>query len=292
MENIPIYIINLPWRTDRKEHMISLLDGIGFKNYNFPHLLLAKDVNIEDMLRKNRITKEVHDKVKEFEKSGNKSLGDANKLLNKPYVANAYDHTKNIKKIAKSKFDYGMIMEDDLMTGMDKKDIIPHISKQIEILNKLDPEWDMFYLEACYERCGNTIPISQCIHKSYAPQCSASIIFSKKGAIRVIELCRPLFDGIDLMYPQLISEGKLRAYMMSPIIFEQDEFWGSDAGRDDSLTLKKVHRSRNKLCCDDFGSIVNIANMSIVPISVVMVAIAIVLVIIGYYLFNSSRMVL
>ena len=35
MNKVPVYIINMPHRTDRKNHMIKLMNDLEFENYTF-----------------------------------------------------------------------------------------------------------------------------------------------------------------------------------------------------------------------------------------------------------------
>ena len=45
------------------------------------------------------------------------------------------------------------------------------------------------------------------------PFCSAAIIHTRRGAINQLESMATIFDGLDLMYAQLVGEGKLEAYI-------------------------------------------------------------------------------
>eukprot|EP00960_Hanusia_phi_P058388 763870-Hanusia_phi.AAC.5 len=58
-------------------------------------------------------------------------------------------------------------------------------------------------------------------------------------------------QGIDIMLPHLISSGLLEAYVMTPPLFLQDRFYGSDANRSfaaDADALKLAGRSGHKVC--------------------------------------------
>jgi len=60
---------------------------------------------------------------------------------------------------------------------------------------------DVLYLEMCGENCadlryarGNTV-----IARARKPFCSAAMLFTPRGAQRVLDLTLPIFDGLDLM---------------------------------------------------------------------------------------------
>lgn len=67
---------------------------------------------------------------------------------------------------------------------------------------------DMVYLEWCHESCSD-IWYNQNYHslgRAAEPSCSGAILFTVQGARKVAELCLPIFDAVDRMYPVLIRK--------------------------------------------------------------------------------------
>ena len=60
------------------------------------------------------------------------------------------------------------------------------------------------------------------------PACSAAIFFTAKGARNVADLCLPVFDVVDRMYPQLIKTGWLEAFLVTPALLYQDKHYASN----------------------------------------------------------------
>lgn len=120
----------------------------------------------------------------------------------------------------------------------------------------------MLYLEACHEKCKERI-ISSDYQPHWArtsgPSCSAAIIFTAKGARRVLQLISPIFWGIDNMYRAAIRAGLVEAYVIIPTAFMQDGFWGSgiqslreDGRKHGDRSLPGIlHRPFSILCSDD-----------------------------------------
>ena len=59
------------------------------------------------------------------------------------------------------------------------------------------------------------------LSRAFGPSCAAAILFTAKGARKVADLCFPVFDVIERMYPALIRKGWLEAYIMIPPAFYQ-----------------------------------------------------------------------
>ena len=84
--------------------------------------------------------------------------------------------------------------------------------------SNLPPTADMVYLEWCYEACSN-IWYNQnypSLGRAVEPSCSAAILFTVQGARKVADLCLPIFDVIDRMYPILIR--KVHRMLKSPSV--------------------------------------------------------------------------
>ena len=122
---------------------------------------------------------------------------------------------------------------------------------------------DMVYLEFCFETCeelryltraagGEMGPgrgggqksgegVGGLLARAYAPSCSAAVLFTAKGARKVSTLAWPIFDVIDRMYQFLVFTGLVEAYVVTPPLFYQDAFWGSNWVR----STERWHASRS-----------------------------------------------
>ena len=110
-------------------------------------------------------------------------------------------------------------------------------------LTDLPETADLVYLEYCYEDCTEVRykPATPTLVRAEAPGCCAAIIYTAKGARKVLDLCTPVFQALDVMLPELIRRGMLEAYHLSPPLFHQDNAWGQ--GRDSKAADKGAHTS-------------------------------------------------
>ena len=44
--DFPVYVLNLPWRQDRRRHSASLLLRVGFSNFSFPVVTIKDEMDI------------------------------------------------------------------------------------------------------------------------------------------------------------------------------------------------------------------------------------------------------
>lgn len=268
--DFPIYIMNIPKRKDRYEHMKSLLKSIGVEDNNI-NFSTGKPDQVLIPFDKNKLIK-------------NKEITfEAAKKLNDPYIANAVTQVRYIKKIADSGR-MGIIMEDDIVNVVDKVFIGSYIQSALEQLN--GKEWDMLFLEYCLEDCSKRKKIDTNIYKLYSPSCSAAILFSINGAKKVYKLCSPVFEGIDVMYPELIKQGKIIAYGVKPTLFMQDEYFGSDALRKGDK-IEKVHRNRSTECRECLNNSNNSNNSKPNSVKYLIIILIIIILCIIFYLINK-----
>lgn len=227
---IPIYVINLPNRSDRKKHMKNMLIKLGVNTNN---IIFSCDNTLIKMLLKNDVCREkliVSGSITEK----------AAMTLNDAYIANALTQLDYIKLIAHSNQN-GIIVEDDIIP------IVNNVSKKLKTaLDELPNDADILYLEMCYEDCTKIKKVTPHLYKLFNPACTAGILYTPQGARKILKLCLPVFDGIDLMFPQLIKQNKINAYGISGMLFAQDEYFGSDANRHE--IFKNIHRVRAPIC--------------------------------------------
>jgi hypothetical protein len=73
------------------------------------------------------------------------------------------------------------------------------------------------------------------------PWCTAAVLYTARGAARVLAQLPAVTDAIDVMLPRLVGAGRLAAYHALPGVLLQDSFWGSDAGRARSCSFQVPH---------------------------------------------------
>ncbi len=145
-----------------------------------------------------------------------------------PYEANAVDQLLVIKRALAEGLELFGIVEDDIAPTATPANVNRRIH---EALSELPQDADMLFLEYCSEDCSSVrySPAKPHLLLAAGPACAAAILFTRKGAERVLRACTPVWDVIDMMYRLLIANGTLTAYLAHPAAFLQDRIWGSDA---------------------------------------------------------------
>jgi|LauGreDrversion4_2_1035121.scaffolds.fasta_scaffold41354_2 hypothetical protein len=191
LKNIKIYVINMENRPDRKEHTKTLLDKLGFTNYQFIVPMSKDEVLLDPMITGSTLNHSV--------------------LSLASTVLNIFRETQEEEFV---------IMEDDLIFNENGKCSFEDIYNSAK-----DVEWDLLYYEFCYEECQYSEKISPYLFKLYEPQCTAFIIFKKSGAIKILNN----FDKnkfIDYNYKNLTKTGILKSYGY-PLFIQNPEFGSS-----------------------------------------------------------------
>ena len=207
IDNVPVRVMSIG-RPDRKANMEDLLEKFEFKNVGFSDCLYQKkDINKNRLLNEGKITKNC---FSEMDSEIAHTLGYLESL--KKYG----DKTKGL-----------FFLEDDLMI------LKPLEECQRQLQNAFDmhcqKDADMLYFEMGYEDCKNlNLKSGSPIVKAITPLCAAAIYFTPKGIDKVLDLCQPIFDPTDVMFRDFIKKGKLEAYISIPLVFHQDDYWGSD----------------------------------------------------------------
>ncbi len=108
---------------------------------------------------------------------------------------------------------------------------------------------------------------------------SSNIIYTN-WAEKILKLCLPVFDGIDNMFPILIKKQKIIAYGIDGMLFGQDEYYGTDADRNNEK-FRKIHKIRNPLC--RYGKMNEMQNI-IIPVDSRPKSISIIFLIISFFI--------
>ena len=151
-ENIKVYIVNLEKHSDRKLHMINLMNNFGFKNYEF-----IKPISL-DYIKNNK-------QFKNYKISDSK-----------------ISHVLTFLKIfEKSSDELFFIMEDDI-------DAYSDISINKILDNSITYIFDMLYLEMCYINCDKTKLINNYIYLINKPSCAACILYNKNFTDKILKI--------------------------------------------------------------------------------------------------------
>ena len=219
----PVAVMNQPQDRRRRESTDWHLKNLGFTNVTFPQIVKWTEVRETwgVMVDRGVLSPSLMARMKD--------VHDTEGTGYERYAANALTQIQMIRMAAAADEPI-MILEDDLMVGGDLQATRNSICRA---LSNLPPSAHMIYLEFCLESCQEIRYNSgfAALARAKSPSCSAAIYFTVAGAKRVADLCFPIFDVIDRMYPTLIAAGQLQAYMILPPVFYQDQFFASNLFR-------------------------------------------------------------
>ena len=194
LSQIPVYIINMPNRIDRKEHMINLMNTLGFNNYTFVSPVPKEEAIKHPLMKK--------------------------KKLYPSQASNTLTFMKILSENSKNKsFDKFFIMEDDIDIYYSKSNMnkIYNASKNVN--------WDLLYFEFCFADCRNTIKLYPDLYKLYYNLCAGCILYTNKAAEKLVSN----FTGdvcADEYYANMTKAGKIQSYGFP--LFRQNPKFGSD----------------------------------------------------------------
>ena len=126
-----------------------------------------------------------------------------------PYIANTMTMLSWMKKALDSGLAMFGIFEDDLVIGMGP---LATNSMIAGALRELPPTADLLYLEFCMETCTNisAVPGAPHLLRAHRPVGTGAIIYTAKGARRVLEQTLPaFFPAMGDMLSTLIANGHL-----------------------------------------------------------------------------------
>ena len=199
--DVPILVSNLPHRKERRARTEDILSAVGFTSVSFPSVLDRNEVRAgvipEDFLSEYIVENPSF--------QGRDSMSDKNL----PYIANTMTMLSWMKKA----MDLGLAMfgifKDDLVPGMSPRATNSMI---LGALRELPSTADLLFLEFCGETCASMSAVPRAPHllRMNAPYCSGAIIYTAKGAKKVLERTLPaFFIRMDTMLAQLIRHGHL-----------------------------------------------------------------------------------
>ena len=203
------------------------------------------EIDVESLLADHEISADSIQRILSTEQEGNCAIS----------IHSALDHIRAIRSGVDSGFEKFGVFEDDLMMGASNFAVRQRLKSA---LDHFPPSADMLYLEASYERCNERKFSSDYPHwaQTTGPACSAAIIFTQKGARRLLQFVSPIFWGINHMYRALIRAGFIEAYVIIPPVFMKNGFWeisfrGDNRKHGDRSLPGIIHRPFSILCSDD-----------------------------------------
>jgi glycosyl transferase family 25 len=199
---IPIFIINLHRRNDRRTEIQKRLDGLGINNYEF---VLAID---GDELTKD--TSPFYNKDKSLE---------LQRQLTTREIACALSHTKCLKTIIDNNLPYGIIMEDDAIPNL----LLNTFLKNFE---SFDGDTLLLGYFSSNEWANEKLKTTEAPIKVLEPR---SIIYLQEGQNGLYKLQTPSLD-LDFIHgahAYLVSNKGARKMLEInyPVIVEADNIW-------------------------------------------------------------------
>lgn len=177
---IPIHIINLPHRTDRKEKLLSELKRHKVENYVFADAVNGADLDIEAMVARGDV---------DF----------SHRQLKRGEYGCYLSHLNVYKKILDSDEEVHLILEDDVY-------FVPGFVKKLNRILDVEDEWDIFYLG--YNPISDDFREGEFITKDvYRPKNmfygTHAYIIKKKTIEKVMHLLMPIVLPIDVYLSSL-----------------------------------------------------------------------------------------
>ena len=133
---LPVFVLNLPNKPDRRAHMLCLLNSLGFSNVEFPRVIER------DKLRESQLSPYLVDLMRQSE--------GCNRYEPLSCLACCLSHLAAIELAVARQYDKFIVLEDDLILGGSVRSVRSRLAAAVA---ELPPSGDMLYLEACFEDC-------------------------------------------------------------------------------------------------------------------------------------------
>ena len=200
VSDIPIYIINLPRREDRSNHMSKMLEKAGLTNYTFVTPVEAKDELVDILYDQNIIHQD-------------------NRVVNKYKASHTLTYMDLLRSIEDEHF---IIMEDDLSPIKNDRNLAFRMS---ETINNTPDDFDIIYFEYCHEFCSFIESPSEALNK---PICLGATMWNRNSARRIANSFFRERGNIDQWIGNKVYNKEIKAYGPYPPLFYQDDRFGTD----------------------------------------------------------------
>jgi hypothetical protein len=114
---MPVFVMSLPHRVDRRRHMEALLPALGFRPPVFPRVITAADIDIEGLIRAGRVSRAAVDAVTARRDKGAAAIA--------AYVAHALSVLDVLRDAVAAGLDWFLVAEDDLMPAASLEEVRP-----------------------------------------------------------------------------------------------------------------------------------------------------------------------
>ena len=209
--NIPVYIINMLNKPDRKEHMIQLMKKLGFKNYTFV-VPVPKDEAMNDPIMYGT-------------------------TLNPSKASNTLTFLRLFQNVPYDKY---IIMEDDIDV-YNNKISVNDIFNEIKTIK----DWDLCYMEFCWENCINLIKKTKNLYKLDRAVCTGATLINKTGAKKILDNFTNKITAKDRFFADLNQKGIIKCFGYP--LFRQDPYFGSDL--EGSFKFKQENKGKFPKIC-------------------------------------------
>jgi hypothetical protein len=186
-----IYVINLDKRIDRKRHITKLLDNLGFINYEFVIPVPIEEATRDPLMK--------------------------GSILSPAKMSNTLTFFKIFREAKEAEF---IIMEDDINLYRDNISI-EDVYNSAKGLN-----WDLLYMEFCFEDCTNVKKVNPYLYKLIRPICTGFVIYKKESGYKIIENYKNNKRAKDRYFADLNGKHIINSYGYP--LFKQDPALGSD----------------------------------------------------------------
>jgi GR25 family glycosyltransferase involved in LPS biosynthesis len=160
-------------------------------------------------------------------------------------IACALSHENVLQNFLKTDAKHILIFEDDIMYLSDN--FYTNMNINLKFINdyienafkSLPDDWDLLYLGRCWDNCSNHIKINDFIVKTKRTLCNHAIVFSRKGAQKIIDnIVHPMSVPIDHLISNLNYNNIINAYAtILPLFYQNRLDLTSTIGNFDSLPV-------------------------------------------------------
>lgn len=220
LDKIPIYVINLEHRKDRKDRITKAFKDAGIINYKINKAVNGKDLDVEK-LRKDGMIK-----------------GDT---LKKGWYGCALSHINIWKQLQNSNDKYALILEDDVIIP---KDFPKKINRLISTLENLD--FDLFYISSnCFDEnnCKKGKYVTGEVYNPKEPDVIAGMqayVVNKRAVPELLRNVIPITFAIDRVLMDLSKPtqldgktipSKMKTYIVKENLINVNDYGDSETER-------------------------------------------------------------
>ena len=234
--DFPIFVISN--KEDRKRQSHRVLSDCGFTDVRYPDFVppqKIKDTRVFEGLSE--------DVARRFQRLA--SLGPSWRNPLSLIVNHLQAMELGFEAMTRSEHDFFGIMEDDIMLASSPWKARRRLQDALKLLPS---SADILYLEYCHEDCPENVSADSQSSSSHAdasprasacprpviaravkPMCTAAMLFTRRGAAKILDqkMLQSFNNTLDMMYKDFIQRNVLEAFVCTPPLVLQDNFWSS-----------------------------------------------------------------